>query len=174
MEENNAPEHQRPQDHPAPAIREFPGLVFFSTTIPWSGNFEESIVLNTSFTKPDYSQRRKIWESLKDKAVSDFGVRFDQNVDFVIFSSKFGFTIKQINDALIHARNLAAVQIPYNTITVQNLNQACKSVSNQNLTKLARKIEPHYSWNDIVVPHSTLSLLRDICNLVQNKSKIFS
>ena len=155
------------------AINEFPVMVFFSTNLSWSGNFEKSQVLNIEFSKPDYPQRKKIWELLKEKAIFDFDVQFDKDIDFTVFSSKFGFTIKEISNALIYAKNLAAVRVPNNTITIQDLNQACKSTSNQNLAKITKKIEPNYSWEDIVLPHSTLSLLKDICNHVQNKSRIF-
>ena len=153
-----------------PVIQQFSGLVFFATELPWLNNFEQSTVLNIEFTKPDYKQRKKIWKSLKENIGDSW---LDKDLDFDILSSKFHFTIKDIDRALAHAKNLAISQTPNNIITADDLNQACKSVSNQNLTKLARKIEPQYSWSDLILPQSKLSLLKDVCNHVQNRSRVF-
>jgi SpoVK/Ycf46/Vps4 family AAA+-type ATPase len=43
-----------------------------------------------------------------------------------------------------------------------------------NLEKFARKIEPKYDWNDIVLPPDQLAQLKEICNQYKYRNVVFS
>jgi SpoVK/Ycf46/Vps4 family AAA+-type ATPase len=45
--------------------------------------------------------------------------------------------------------------------------------SNRKLAKLARKIAPHYTWDDIVLPPDRLEQLREICNYVKYRARVY-
>jgi SpoVK/Ycf46/Vps4 family AAA+-type ATPase len=57
--------------------------------------------------------------------------------------------------------------------TLADLYAACRSQSNQKLSELAVKIEPRYSWGDIVLPEEKVGQVKDICNQVKNRYRVF-
>jgi SpoVK/Ycf46/Vps4 family AAA+-type ATPase len=89
-------------------------------------------------------------------------------------AGKFRFTGGQIRDAAASARNLARWSNPEDPrITIDHLNAACRLHSNQKLAVLAKKISPHYDWNDIVLPVDQRQRLREICNHVKYRSVVY-
>ena len=79
--------------------------------------------------------------------------------------AKFRFSGGQIVDAAATARNLARWRDPEEgQVTMADLYAACRLQSNRKLAALARKIAPHYTWEDIVLPADRLAQLREICN----------
>jgi SpoVK/Ycf46/Vps4 family AAA+-type ATPase len=112
--------------------------------------------------------------------------RFEENIDFDALASKFLFPPTKIRNSIAFARNLAITRnhatIATDTttatgaapkITMDDLYRGCKSQSHQGLTSMAKKIHPNYTWNDIVLPPTIMSLLRDICNVVKYKGTVF-
>ena len=54
-----------------------------------------------------------------------------------------------------------------------DLYDACRLHSNQKLATLARKITPKYAWDDIVLPADRLEQLREICNHVKYRDRVY-
>jgi len=50
---------------------------------------------------------------------------------------------------------------------------ACRAKSNQNLRRLAQKIQPKYTWDDIVLPPDSLAQLREICNQAKYRHIVY-
>lgn len=150
-------------------IGEFMGIVFVETEQPWNQKvLENSLLFKIKFDKPDYGTRKKIFDYVLKKN----SLRFDKkNVD--LLASKFSLTHSQISNAVLSAMNSAKTRYAGDTITNEDLNNGCKSVSNQNLTKLAKKIKPNYTWDEIILPPGTLTALRDICGRVKNREIVY-
>ena len=58
-------------------------------------------------------------------------------------------------------------------MTAADLHAACRLQSNRKLAALARKITPHYTWDDIVLPADRLRQLREICNQVKYRARVY-
>ena len=58
-------------------------------------------------------------------------------------------------------------------ISNRDLYEACRLHSNQSLVSLARKITPKYHWDDIVLPADRLEQLREICNHVKYRDRVY-
>jgi SpoVK/Ycf46/Vps4 family AAA+-type ATPase len=57
-------------------------------------------------------------------------------------------------------------------VTLADLNAACRLQSSPKLAALAKKIEPHYAWADIVLPTDRLAQLREICDQVRFRARV--
>src|SRR5258708_40310314 len=62
---------------------------------------------------------------------------------------------------------------PKNVTTLADMCGAAGAQCGQTLATLARKIEPLYTWDDIVLPPDALSQLREICNRVIHRQRVF-
>jgi SpoVK/Ycf46/Vps4 family AAA+-type ATPase len=58
-------------------------------------------------------------------------------------------------------------------VTAADLHTACRLQSNRKLATLARKITPHYTWGDIVLPPDRLQQLREICNQLKYRARVY-
>ncbi|MEM7716036.1 MAG: ATP-binding protein [Cyanobacteria bacterium P01_A01_bin.68] len=117
-------------------------------------------VIIIPFTIPESEQRRKCWINQLQAAKITIE---DKELD--ILSNRFRLTPDQISDAVITAYNNSRWQ-SNTTVFNQIFNHLCsaaRSQSGHELTTLARKVEPKYSWEDIILHPNQLKQLRDIC-----------
>ena len=117
-------------------------------------------VITIPFTIPESEQRRKFWINQLQAAKITIE---DKELD--ILSNRFRLTPDQISDAVITAYNNSRWQsntTAFNQI-FNHLCSAARSQSGHELTTLARKVEPKYSWEDIILHPNQLKQLRDIC-----------
>lgn len=121
-------------------------------------------VITIPFTIPELEQRRKCWiNQLKAAEITLQGKELE------IISNRFRLTPKQIADAVATASNTARLQLDNQLKNKNNSNlfshlcSAARSQSGHELTALARKVEPKYSWKDIILHPNQLKQLRDIC-----------
>ncbi|BAY84787.1 ATPase central domain-containing protein [Calothrix parasitica NIES-267] len=117
-------------------------------------------VIIIPFTIPESEQRRKCWINQLQAAKITIE---DKELD--ILSNRFRLTPDQISDAVITAYNNSRWQsntTAFNQI-FNHLCSAARSQSGHELTTLARKVEPKYSWDDIILHPNQLKQLRDIC-----------
>ena len=157
----------------AQVIRDFPWLAFVATQNPWNNEelLQESLFMGIGFSKPTYPERKLIWKSIILKAK---GVSISDDIDLEMLANKFAFTPAQIIDAVNFARNLSLARSTDNAVlTMSDLSSSCRSVSNQGLVLLTKKIDPNYTWSDIVLPEKTIETLQDICNHVKNKQFVY-
>jgi SpoVK/Ycf46/Vps4 family AAA+-type ATPase len=85
----------------------------------------------------------------------------------------FRLSAGQIRDAAATARGMARWRDPDGgRVTLADLNAACRLQSNPKLATLAKKIEPHYAWADIVLPTDRLAQLREICDQVRFRARV--
>lgn len=150
------------------AVAENRGITILSGVQPWAG---ARGIVTVPFTLPDFAQRRRCWQTHLTAAGIDLNeVELDALVD------RFRLTPDQIADALTVACNTARWQAAARggegEIT-ESESQILKSVdlyaaarvqSGHDLATLARKIEPNYSMDDIVLPGEQKTQLRELCN----------
>lgn len=120
--------------------------------------------------RPDASQRLRAWRHALAARGAD-----DSGADVAAVASRFRLTQGQIGDAAATAVALArlrggdAAQPP----VTADLFEACRINSNRRLGTLARKIAPRYRWDDIVLPAHSIEQLREICNHMKYRERVF-
>lgn len=96
------------------------------------------------------------------------------DMDWGELAAKFRFTGGQIRDAAATARNLAHWRNPnQDRVSMADLHLACRLQSNRKLGELARKITPHYTWDDIVLPADRMAQLREIVNHIKYRALVY-
>jgi SpoVK/Ycf46/Vps4 family AAA+-type ATPase len=89
-------------------------------------------------------------------------------------ANKFRFSGGQIMDAAASARNLARGRDPkQDNLTQSDLHESCRLHSSRKLSTLGRRVKPHHTWNDIVLPEDRLQQLREICNSMKYRALVF-
>ena len=58
-------------------------------------------------------------------------------------------------------------------VTPADLHAACRLQSNRKLAQLAQKIDPHYTWDDIVLPADQMAQLREIADQVRYRALVY-
>jgi hypothetical protein len=153
------------------AFKSFPGLIFLAGTE--SMELNKSLINNDfipyTFPLPSYPVRKQLWESsLKD-------YRLAKKVDLSALASKFRLSGGQIRDAAHTAYIYAGENNPSSSVlSMKDLYKCCKIQSNQKLSSLALKTNPHYTWEDIVLPKDTLEHLKEVSGFIKYKGKVHS
>jgi ATP-dependent 26S proteasome regulatory subunit len=150
-------------------LMSFPGLIFLAGTI--SMEFDKGLINNGfvpySFPLPPYIVRKQLWESCLK------GQKLDKGMDLNTLASKFRFSGGQIRNAVRTASNFAGLKNPASQVlSIENLYKGCKVQSNQKLSSLALKVNPHYEWEDIVLPKDTLEHLKEVSGFIKYKEKV--
>lgn len=155
----------------ADLIDQYGWLTFVAGAKPWHprGLFEHTVFKSVALPLPDVPLREKVWRrslgacmpGVADKTIAQL-------------ARQFRLTPGQSRDAI------SAVSNDYDSMDsatdnrLDHLLRACRQQSNQKLRELAVKIEPHYTWDDIVLPEEKTVLLQEICNQVRQQYKVFS
>jgi AAA+ superfamily predicted ATPase len=118
--------------------------------------------------EPTHAQRAKQWsDRLGD-------VPLGERVDLAGLATRYKLSLGRIGQAAATARRLAVVRRGGGAIvTTPDLQDACRLHSNQKLASLARKIPYSYSWDDIVLPEDCMAQLREICNHVKYRDRVY-
>jgi SpoVK/Ycf46/Vps4 family AAA+-type ATPase len=119
---------------------------------------------------PEFSVRRTAWhEHMPAGSLSETALD--------ALAARFRLAPRQIAAAAASARAQTALRsLETGTPAVVELDEvfdAARSQSTHNLGTLARKMEPHYAWEDIVLPADQLQQLREICNQVTHRELVF-
>ena len=125
---------------------------------------------SVALSRPSYTHRAKTWHSALEK----HSTALDPG-DIAELAVKFKFSLTQIYNAAATAGNLALWRDPNSHhITLQELYEACRSHSNKKLSILAHKISLKYRWDDIILPSDRTQQLREICNHVKYRDRVYS
>jgi len=155
-------------DKPFPAgiiqrIAGHPGLTFLSGEAPWeaTGCWRDKAFISIELPLPSHTSRKQLWQAHLDGMSPSDG-------DLGTLADKFRFSGGQIKDSVATARNLTLGRDEGDdAVTMDDLYTACRANSNQRLTALARKIQPRYTWADIVLPRDQMAQLHEICSHVK-------
>ena len=150
------------------AISQNQGITILADMQPWTPTATEVVdMITVSFPIPDFTQRRTCWQT--HLAAASISLN-DPDLDALV--DRFRLTPNQIANAVKSACNRArfcAAQSP-NTAqpgkqpTLDYLFAAARAQSGHDLATLARKLEPKYSWDDIVLSTDQQTQLRELCN----------
>lgn len=143
-------------DHPLP--------VYIIGSEAWEPhNIDRSrLIIRLEFPSPEYDQRMAYWRL-------NLG---DAQADPSEVANKFKLTGGQIRDAVHTARDLAAWRGEAHP-TVKDLYAGARAQSNRKLSNLAQKIEPRYTWADIILPEDHVQQLQEIVNQVQYAQQVY-
>jgi len=148
------------------SLKENGGLTFLAGETDWEPT---DALHGAAFTRvelppPSYHERLEMWR----RALS--GAGGGEELDLEALAAKFRFTGGQIRDSAATARSLARGR---DFLVTADLYSACRLQSNRNLAALAQKITPRYKWTDIVLPAGRLEQLREICNTLRHRSRVY-
>ncbi len=152
-------------------LEDRPALTFLAGETLWqpADSLRDAPYAQVELVRPSSAERLRMWSAA-------FNDNYDINteVDISALATKFKFTGGQILDAAATAENLARQREAQRLeITPRDLYEACRKHSNQKLSTLARKIIPKYKWNDIVLPDDRLEQLRETCNYVKYRARVY-
>ncbi len=152
-------------------LKDCPNLTFLAGETSWepAGALGTASFIGVELPRPTLAARSRIWA-----AVLNGSRAIDPKLEVGLLATKFKFTRGQIQDAAATAENLARWRDPENTrVTLKDLYEACRLHSNQKLSLLARKITPKYTWEDIVLPPNRFEQLREICNHMKYRGRVY-
>lgn len=149
-------------------LAEYGWLVFLAGEKAWASKrmFEHAIFHAIELPLPDVPVRQAAWEKGLQNQVSEAGSWAAQ------LSGQFRLAPGQIRDALEYAANECS-RDGRKEVVLADLYRACRYQSNQKLGELAVKIEPRYGWEDLVLPDDKVAHLKEICNQVTHRYRVF-
>jgi SpoVK/Ycf46/Vps4 family AAA+-type ATPase len=148
-------------------------LIFLGSEAEWHpvGLWQETCFLSFKFPLPEFPLRLKLWT----QALAGCGHKLEQDVDVATVAGKFILSGGQIMDAVREATHLLKLRTAKRRrISLDDLHRAARDQSNQSLSRLAQKIEPVYSWKDIVLPPRAVQQLREVCISVKHRHVVHS
>jgi ATPase family associated with various cellular activities (AAA) len=146
----------------------WPCFIAASEAIDVMASFPRRGGMVMKMPEPTYAQRAKHWSA------GLAGTGFGEDVHVSGLASRFKLSLGKITQAVATARRLAGVRAGAEAVvTAHDLQDACRLVSNQRLASLARKISPGARWSDIVLPGDRMAQLREICNHVKYRSRVY-
>jgi AAA+ superfamily predicted ATPase len=145
-------------------------LTFLAGEKPWSlqGIFDQESFCAVEIPMPDAPMRQAAWERALE--------RYTPGAERALagpLANQFRLTPGQIHDAAAWAEQRHAMQGEQQAITLAELYAACRSQSHHKLGELAVKVEPHYGWEDLVLPADKLEQLKEICSQLAHRSRVF-
>ncbi len=153
------------------ALKAFPGWIFLAgkKSIEFDKDLINHGFVPCSFPLPSYSVRKQLWEScLKNYKLAE-------GVGLNALASKFKFNGGQIIDAARTACSFAGEKNPASPVlSMEELYKGCKTQTHHKLNSFALKTNPHYKWEDIVLPKDTMEHLKEISSFIKYKGKVHS
>jgi ATP-dependent 26S proteasome regulatory subunit len=159
------------KDHKAPAdlflelcSHAGPAIVSGRHTWQAGGSQRERVFRWVEFPIPPFPERLLLWKHFTERHI------LSDNLDFIPLAGQFQLSTGQIRDAAATAMDIA--ERNGGVIKGRDLFAAARSHSNPNLAGLARKINPRYGWDDIVLPGDQVDLLNEIVSTVRCRPKV--
>ncbi|HEY6303630.1 MAG TPA: ATP-binding protein [Terriglobales bacterium] len=150
-------------------LRRCQNVAFLAGTTAWepAEELQGPTFVRVEFPCSTYADRVHLWQAALPGDIAS-------EVDLSALANKFRFSGGQIRDAARSAWSSACWRDPEaNQLTTAELYEACRLHSSRKLSSLGRKIKPHHTWKDIVLPEDRLQQLREICNSMKYRSLVF-
>lgn len=160
----------------ARSLTETPSIAFLDAEAAQDSAHANALQDVSYFTvmlpQPGFIERAKTWQNALEEHGDGVTV---QPKDIAELAVKFKFSHSQIRSASATARNLARWRNPeFRSITLDELYEACRAHSSKKLSTLAHKVALKYKWDDIVLPMDRTEQLREICNHVKYRERVYS
>ena len=148
----------------------FPDIVFLLAdhTVKQTDFMKGYSFVDVEFGIPTDVERKLVWENFSR------GYRFESELDWGVIASKFRFTPGQIRNALTTAANMSGWNNPgHSHIDTEELYKACYSQGHHKLGKKAARIQPKYTWDDVILPLEQKTQLKNACNQVKYRHIVY-
>lgn len=155
------------------ALRSFNGIVFLGTVDLRNSQLlaTHERVFSFVFPLPDFTTGQEIW----NRALAECGCSVSGGIDLDSLADRFSFTAGRVRNAVAEARRLAnPTGGNARSIDAGDLNLACRAQSGGKLPALARKVNPIFTWNDIILPNDCLEQLQEVCGHIRHRRCVFS
>jgi AAA+ superfamily predicted ATPase len=127
---------------------------------------EDAAVAMVELARPSFGVRREQWR----RSIEAERIRIeDAEVDSL--AGRFRLHPDEIVTAVLSAQSRARWRGSRET-SLRDLSAAARALSGRQIGTMARKIEPKYVWNDIVLPRETALQLRAICARVVHQHRV--
>jgi len=148
---------------------QFEGPVFISGQATWqvAGVVRQKPIYWLEFPVPDYHQRSALWRHFLQELASDY---VDPQIDLITVAGQFSLLGGQVRDAVSTAVDMARQDA--RQIGVRDLIVAARLRSSSFLGTQAVKIEPRYSWSDLILPPDQLTMLHEIGSTVRSRALV--
>ncbi len=144
----------------------FPGLVFLSGEIPYEPRgIHDHCFIRLDFPHPSFHIRKLLWKTFLNGNAGD--------ADIDALAVKFKFSGGQIKDAIFTAQN-AAMAKGRAGLSMEYLYEGCRAQSGSTISAMARKIQPRYTWEDIVLPKDTKDQLKEVAGHIKYRGVVYS
>jgi len=150
---------------------QYPNWIFLSGGQSWEPPcvFNNHGFISLDLPLPVAKNRKILWDAFLD------GYDLSDDVDLDEISSKFKFSGGQIKDAIFTAGQVAKSRGDDDlAISLSDLYRGCKAQSNQKLSSMAKKIEPRYTWEEIILPNDVKEQLKEISSHVKYRETVYS
>lgn len=116
-----------------------------------------------AFPVPSYTERQTLWQHFLRPFAAN-----EHDIDGL--AGQFALTAGQIRAAVSSARDRAARR--EESVRTTDLFAAARSHSSLRLGSLARKIDPRFGWEDIVLPEDQVQRLRELVATVRGRPQV--
>ena len=174
--ETQLPDDQQDRITQAVLGRELRGInfpVFLASEVPWqpAGEWTELSFFSFEIPLPEFPLRLQHWRQELRKG--GHGGTADTNATSL--ANKFALSGGAIRNAARQARHLHRLRgLNGQPLSIAELEVAARAQSNQNLRRLAQKIETKYTWSDIVIPGRAMQQLESIHAAVRYRHLVYS
>ncbi|MDZ8105279.1 MAG: AAA family ATPase [Nostoc sp. DedQUE12a] len=152
------------------AIAQHRSITILAGIEPWIPNIAVPVeMITVPFAVPNFTQRRICWQTQLTTA----GISID-STELDALADRFRLTPQQITSIVKNTGNAVRWQaaVEKNTPHTRLLFASARAQSGHDLTALARKIEPQYTWDDIILSAEHQTLLREICNQTKYRNLV--
>jgi hypothetical protein len=141
-------------------------LLFVGSAERWSAERE---MLAVRVPKPAAAEQRLLWQ----QALADIPHQASRYLEAIV--QQFDFGARDIVRAVAAAQSQASFRAAGNgaTVTAGDLWLACRQQSGPRLDQLAQRIQPVYTWDDIVLPDDLAQHLRELAAQVAHRHQVY-
>ncbi len=165
-QEENAAKHLRSVIEGTSRLR---SPAYLTGQVDWHPGeaFNGRAFVTVALPLPSGAQRRVLWNSCLDVQQTDIT---DAELNDV--ADRFKLNAGQIKNAAAAAKGIARSD-GRTSVSTSDVYAACRAASNQKLSTLARKVQPRFGWDDIVLPRDQMLQLREIAAWVKHGSRVY-
>jgi ATPases of the AAA+ class len=144
------------------------GVVLIGGGAEWQADaLGPSGVVTIDLGAASWDERRSSWRT----SLAGHGFKLREG-ELDTLATSFRLSTDQIRDASAAAGNYVLLHQSPPEAVVKEVFRAARSQTGQELSKLTRRIEPIYGWNDLVLPADSLAQLRELCRRVSYRETV--
>lgn len=126
---------------------------------------DSTVLMRIPFASLSAKERVELWTSMLHGVARDFSP-----AELEILAGQFALSSGQIVAAASSA--ISRAMQADRAVQSTDLFEAARLYSGHRLADLAHKIEPRYQWDDLVLPETPITMLREMVNMVQSRPMV--